>query len=166
MLAVGRLTHTTESVTANHTLEPTSLAGADDGDKFSLLENVLELHLVTGVVILLKAAEFHELLTGIHTRLLEMACHGLVGSVLLAVTESHLHGSVAILVLSLDLGHHAGAHLEHGTGQVLTCLVVHAGHSDLLSNQSRHVRQTLISTSTPLGNSRRMSASTVAEELL
>ena len=139
MLTVGGLTDTTEAVTAYDTLEATALAGADDGDKLPFLEHVLKLHLVAGIVLLLEAAELSEMLAGMHAGLLEVTRHGLAGPVLLAVTESHLHGGIAVLVRGFDLRHHAGPDFQDSTGQVFSCLVVHAGHTDLFSNQSRHV---------------------------
>ncbi len=75
---------------------------------------------------------------GLGARLAEVPLHGQRRILGLARTEADLHSVVTVARSGLDLGHDAGAGLDHRHGDVAPVFVEDARHTDLLADQSVH----------------------------
>jgi hypothetical protein len=138
VLAVGRLTHTAETVTLHNALEALSFGLANDADVLTFSEHVVHFHGVTRLKFLFKCVEFHEPALWSHTGTLEMALHGLRSVLLGTLAVTKLNGFVAVPLEGTYLRHDARTNFQHCAWEILPSGTVDAGHAYFFPYESGH----------------------------
>src|SRR5690606_12133530 len=159
-----------EVVALHDTRGALALAGADDVDQLTGLEDAVDRELLAQVVVSgIRRADLGDVTTRRDAGCLEVSGQGLVDLAGVDLAVGDLNGLLAVRLGRAELGHHVGCQFDHGDGNELAGLRPHLSHAELGAEHAlgnlcvdvNHVDPySLISMLTSAGRSRRISEST------